>query len=317
MIVNKVWFDASCVSSNNGISRDGKVMLSRLQELGAVEVLNWPKIPFLDSKRTRKFFNLVLLSTTWSRRIPRRFRGYFYQQQVGPLRAHKDNRWVIRTHDIFPVTNPEWFHWWTSRTFSRSLKVAVREKATFRCVSEYSRSELLRIYPDVKENAFVDRCEVTVLDRELCRSCVGCTNIGIAESSQFIISVGTLEPRKNYRQVIRLAESLPEINFILIGKQGWKSHFEIDRLKLGIANIDWISSCCDGALNVFYSRASLFMSTSFDEGFNLPALEARELYNLPLVLSDIPVHREIHTGFANFFTSDHEAIQLIEKFFKK
>jgi glycosyltransferase involved in cell wall biosynthesis len=317
VITNKVWFDASCVSSNNGISRDGKVMLSRLQELGTIEILNWPKIPFLDSNRTRKFLNLLLLSTTWSPRIPRRFDGHFYQQQVGPLRSRKDNKWIIRTHDIFPVTNPEWFYWWTSRTFSRSLKVAVREKATFRCVSEQTKSELLRLYPDVNENAFVDRCEVTVLDKKLCNACVGCTKIGIGDSSQYVISVGTLEPRKNYRQVIRLAESLPEIKFVLIGNRGWKSDFEIKKLRLGITNIEWTSSCCDGALNNFYLRASLFLSTSLDEGFNLPALEARELYNLPLVLSDIPVHREIHTGFAEFFTSDQEAIQLIEKFFKK
>jgi glycosyltransferase involved in cell wall biosynthesis len=54
-----------------------------------------------------------------------------------------------------------------------------------------------------------------------------------------------------------------------------------------------INNVCDGARLEITKNASIFMSVSHDEGFGMPAAEARSL-GVKLVLADIPIYREIH-----------------------
>ena len=287
-------------------------MISVFEKIGTVEILDWPLNEFLNQNQTRKLLNLLLLITNWSPKIPKQIKGYFYQQQLGPLRGNNNVEWEIRIHDIFPITNPEWFNWWSRRVFRKALVRAVDGNAIFRCISEFTKNELVKHYPQVEARSYVDFCQVKSMQAKICEKCLGCEVLKNSTPINYILAVGTIEPRKNYKQLIRLAYLLPNVQFIVVGKVGWKSKSIQKKLAAGIKNLDWISSCCDGALNIFYTNALLFISTSSSEGFNLPALEARELHGLPLILSDIPVHREIHEKFADFFTSDADAVKIIQ-----
>ena len=57
-------------------------------------------------------------------------------------------------------------------------------------------------------------------------------------------------------------------------------------------------------LTQLYCGAAAFISLSAFEGFNLSAAEAATL-GVPLLLSDIPVHRELFGGYAFFVGSEH------------
>jgi glycosyltransferase involved in cell wall biosynthesis len=57
-----------------------------------------------------------------------------------------------------------------------------------------------------------------------------------------------------------------------------------------------------------YAKSRIFVSSSLAEGFGMPVLEAMAT-GLPLVLSDIPIYREIADGYATFFDpADDEAL---------
>jgi hypothetical protein len=125
--------------------------------------------------------------------------------------------------------------------------------------------------------------------------------------------VGTVEPRKDYSFMIRVSNELGHsgLPIIIVGRQGWKCGRTIRDLKR-TKNISWYDDCCDGGLNYLYKNASAFVSTSIDEGFNLPAAEAHQ-FGVPLFLRSIQVHKEFHANHAFFFSNEKDLIALIQR----
>lgn len=90
---------------------------------------------------------------------------------------------------------------------------------------------------------------------------------------QFILSLGTQEPRKN---LTRLAEAvLPlDLPLVLVGRHGWGDHTQT----LGFVP--------DADLPALYSASTVFAYPSLYEGFGFPVLEAMAS-GAPVVTSDI------------------------------
>jgi glycosyltransferase involved in cell wall biosynthesis len=64
-------------------------------------------------------------------------------------------------------------------------------------------------------------------------------------------------------------------------------------------NILYYGYLSENELAYMYNLATLFIYPSLYEGFGLPPMEAMAC-GAPVVLSDIPVHREIYNGSAHF-----------------
>jgi glycosyltransferase involved in cell wall biosynthesis len=127
---------------------------------------------------------------------------------------------------------------------------------------------------------------------------------------EFILALGTVEPRKNLLVLIDAFEKIrkeePQLGLVLVGRRGWKEEpvFEkIERMNLW-GSIRWTGFLPRESLPVIYSMASVCASLSVYEGFGLPALEAMAC-GAPVVLSDIPVYRE-WAGRAAEFTDPHD-----------
>lgn len=95
----------------------------------------------------------------------------------------------------------------------------------------------------------------------------------------YLVSVGTVQPRKNYQMLIRaftpLAAELPH-NLYIAGGKGWlyeEMLAEIERQGLN-GRVRFIGFVDDADLPALYSGASLFAFPSLYEGFGLPLLEA-------------------------------------------
>lgn len=97
---------------------------------------------------------------------------------------------------------------------------------------------------------------------------------------QYILHVGTLEPRKNLpfliRTYARFREQHAEYGLVLVGLKGWMSNDlddTVQELHLGGA-VRWIGSVTDEERRAIYRHARLLAFPSMYEGFGRPPLEA-------------------------------------------
>jgi glycosyltransferase involved in cell wall biosynthesis len=95
----------------------------------------------------------------------------------------------------------------------------------------------------------------------------------------YLLSVGTLQPRKNYQMLIRafapLANKVPH-HLVISGGKGWLyDEMMAEVAHQGLAErVHFIGFVDDADLPALYSAASLFVFPSLYEGFGLPLLEA-------------------------------------------
>jgi glycosyltransferase involved in cell wall biosynthesis len=95
----------------------------------------------------------------------------------------------------------------------------------------------------------------------------------------FVLSVGTLEPRKNIPRLIaayeRLDRALQDAHpLVLVGPQGWQMRETIDSIAALGDRCQLLGHVSDRLLAELYRRCALFCYPSLGEGFGLPVLEA-------------------------------------------
>lgn len=124
---------------------------------------------------------------------------------------------------------------------------------------------------------------------------------------EFILSIGTVEPRKNYGVLItayknaRKKTTIPPL--LIIGRKGWGDESTYQLLSSGeleTEDIYFFEGATDGQLETAYERSSFLAFPSLHEGFGLPVIEAYQ-YGKSAILSNIRVFREVgsHARFAD------------------
>jgi glycosyltransferase involved in cell wall biosynthesis len=198
---------------------------------------------------------------------------------------------------LFPayfVGNPE-----PVRRLERDLKMFHRDQY-FLCISEATRRDLCNHCPGIDPaKAFVTplaasrafyRCSDGVVLRGIRRK------FGIPEGGRYLLSVATIEPRKNVVAIVRafcwlvMERGMDELYLVLVGAQGWDSGAvsrEVreapERVRERIIATGYVS---DGELAPLYSGAEAFVYPSFYEGFGLPPLEAMQC-GTPVITSNV------------------------------
>ncbi len=288
-----------------GISRDGRKFLDIFEELG-IEILSLPNYE-LKGKFFEKVEMLKSCVSLFRREVRVPF-DLYWQQQVAPqffsTRNQRISIPIVRVHDLFPLTNREWFTFWGNLYFRIGWRNA-RKDSFFICNSNSTRAVLLSLAPELESRSTVIHCPSDYLSLAPMGNC-NCQGCESDIISPYYIAVGTIEPRKNYSELIRsfnLARSRNNrINLVIVGRYGWKQSkiYNLLKSKNKPENLIYIEDCCDWSLKSLIRNSIAFVSPSLDEGFNISAVEARNL-RVPLLLSDIAVHRELHTGNAHFF----------------
>src|SRR5499426_1250684 len=209
---------------------------------------------------------------------------------------------VVTIHDLAFERMPETF----TRRGSFQLKLTVRrtakKAARIATVSEYSRQDLLSVYKLPPENVVVTYNGVeshftprplTPTETEEIRG-----RFGIARD--FLLAVGSLQPRKNLVRLIRAyaklrnerADFTPQL--VIVGRRLWLTHEIFDEVKRHRWADDVILTgyVADADLPALYRAAKAFVYPSLFEGFGLPPLEAMAC-GTPVVTSDISSLPEI------------------------
>ena len=129
----------------------------------------------------------------------------------------------------------------------------------------------------------------------------------------YILYVGTVEPRKGLRTLIRAYREIKDkydVSLVIAGGLGWLYEDILSfPAELGIkGDVIFTKYIDEGALLDLYRHASVFVYPSVYEGFGLPPLEAMAC-GTPVLVSDIPPLKEITGGAAlSFNQEDHEAL---------
>ena len=295
-------FEAGLVGvQHGGIGREAESLLRALQsEAIPLTLLTWPgqtvdslshAVPRQISRPLPRRIALgiaLLMKRALTLRTPDK--STLFLPQVLPFKQKRSHGpIVVRLHDLFPITHPEWFTAKASALFKISLDQLVKNRAYFLCDSRSSELELLALHPSARSLGVLHCYIPPFTESKECGDCLGCT---FDATKKFFIAVGTIEPRKNYNFLVELVTSAPEIRIAVVGRPGWKSEATLSSLR-NTGGIHYLEKVCDGSLKKLYENAGAFLSPSLDEGFNIPAFEAKR-FGLPLILSDIPVHREMH-----------------------
>lgn len=118
----------------------------------------------------------------------------------------------------------------------------------------------------------------------------------------YLLSVGTIQPRKNYQMLIQsfrpVAERFPH-NLYISGGKGWLYDDMLAEIaRQGLQDrVRFIGFVDDADLPTLYSAADLFLFPSVYEGFGLPLLEAMAC-GVPVISSDASSLPEVGAGVA-------------------
>jgi glycosyltransferase involved in cell wall biosynthesis len=94
----------------------------------------------------------------------------------------------------------------------------------------------------------------------------------------YLLTVGTVEPRKNIQHLVRVFERLNDFDgdLVIAGGMGWKTEpiMECIRKSTRADAIKCLGFTDDDTLPALYAGADLFLLSSFYEGFGFPPVES-------------------------------------------
>lgn len=293
-----------------GIGNDMRMVFADLKNLEIEYTLTNPSRSRFDA-----VYNILRVLLVGPKRIPDI--DFAYAPQVMP-KIYKVPH-LVRVHDIFPLTNPEWFKLKSRIYFILSMKTQMKSYFLFDSVT--SKNEFVKYFGELDQtNYAVMYCKTRELRNDnFCETCSGCIQVNSLKKTGYALAVGTIEPRKNYAYLLENWASLlqnreEKLKLYIVGSKGWKTSTVIRKLRAGVKNVVWLEKVCDSSLYELYANAAIFISASKAEGFNLPVREALS-FGIPVVLSEIDVHRELYADEAIFFklNSPHSLDEALNK----
>jgi glycosyltransferase involved in cell wall biosynthesis len=183
---------------------------------------------------------------------------------------------VVTVHDVALLRLPEAFPRWHRETGRRALRSGVQAADAVVAVSEFTRDELIDVLAVPRERIRVVPNAVDSVFRA----------DGPRAPGEYVLAVGTLEPRKNLGAAVAAAE-LAGVELRVAGATGWG----------GVDVPGWVGEPTDEELAALYRGARCLVFPSFYEGFGLPVLEAMAC-GTPVVTSDGGATAEIAGGAA-------------------
>jgi glycosyltransferase involved in cell wall biosynthesis len=223
-----------------------------------------------------------------------------------PLVRSRTGRTLTTVHDIRRIYS-DWSYA-ERQLYTHSLRQTLARADTVITVSETMRSEILDFHPAAEVSVVYNGLDpmlfaaVTEPDMREARRKFGLPD-------EFVLTVGHFERRKNY---LRLIDSIALLrqrgiicNLVIVGNDSGERRL----VEAKVADCDLtrqvkiLSGLSDLEVRCLYKLSALLVFPSSYEGFGIPILEAMAA-GTPVILSDIPVFREITEGKGMYFPHD-------------
>ena len=169
----------------------------------------------------------------------------------GPVRSRVPV--VVTVHDLAVLRHPETFNQWTRRYSRFAVPRVARAARRVIAVSEFTRGEIVELLGVPAERI------------DVIPNAVGPPFVaeGPAAEGDYVLAVGTLEPRKNLDAAQQAARRLA-VPLRVVGARGWG----------GVQAYGWLGRVSDDELAALYRGARCLVYPSLYEGFGIPVLEA-------------------------------------------
>ena len=204
-------------------------------------------------------------------------------------------RLVTTIHDISPIINPNWFSDRYVAFYRVMTPIVLRVSDRIITVSEFSKEEIVDEYNIAGEKIVPIYNGVEPRSEETGTSCPQ------VSSGEFLLFVGSMNPRKNLDRLIKAysqyqRQAASPLPLVLAGPSN-NVFAESDHDNINeILNLGYVS---EDELTWLYINAALFVFPSLYEGFGLPILEAMSA-RTPVLTSDRGAMAEV-AGDAAYF----------------
>ncbi len=199
------------------------------------------------------------------------------------------------------------------RNYSNILTVSKTSKLAIKKISG-RKKDILYVYNSVNKE-FIKQSNKIANDYLLRNDFI---NKALNLELPNIIYIATLTPRKCHLDLLEaLSKTKTLFNVNLVGYPNSnkirelienKSTFNGSKIR---SNINYFPKLSQKDLCTLLLYSSAYVSTSKNEGFGIPVLEAT-LYGIPLIIRDIDINRELFSN-ANFFKSSNELSRFLDK----
>jgi glycosyltransferase involved in cell wall biosynthesis len=184
---------------------------------------------------------------------------------------------IVTIHDLIIHRYPELYKTLDVKIYKRKFDRALQEATKVIAISEQTKQDIIQFYGTEEDKIEVvyQGCDPSFYIRpseDEMKECVTKYNL----PSQFLLFVGTIEPRKNALSIVQAIHQHDiDIPLYIIGRSTpyadkIKSYIEKHNLK----NIVLLHGVSNHDLKIFYHLAEIFIYPSVFEGFGIPILEA-------------------------------------------
>lgn len=227
-------------------------------------------------------------------------------------------RSVVTVHDLSWVRFPETHPIERVRAMDKYFEPGIKRASLILTDSEFVKRELMEVFrvDEARIRSIHLGVETLFRPRESAESHSVLSRLGVTHS-QYLLSVGTLEPRKNIATSLRAYTLLPKalrsrFPLVIAGMKGWKtSPLETiveplvqsgEVLVTGYLTRDDLAVLTSGAAGLVYP--------SLYEGFGLPPLEAMAS-GVPVIASNVSSIPEV-VGDAGILVDPQDAEELAD-----
>ncbi len=226
---------------------------------------------------------------------------------------------VLTINDLAFIRFPEFNFEWFIKKYTRQVKANAKRASKIIAISKSTKKDIMDFFKVPRDKVHVIYPAADAVFKKLNHpdsSVFDRYQIG----EEFILSVGTIEPRKNYPLLIdafaKIKADHPKLKLAIVGRTGWKSEasYKAREDSPHKEDIFFLGHVQDSDLVHLYNQARAFVYPSLFEGFGLPVLEAMSC-GLPVIASNTSSLPEV-VGQAGILLDPNRSSYLAEAIHK-